>query len=228
MNQFKEEVLKELQDVKLTEARKQVIAEKARSKNGRKTSSPWQYRVVLATFTIFVIGFSYLLSQNKDQHSGSHQAASLQQEADTWSILGLLEYDLVKGILICSVFQIIAFLIRRYLKKKKYGLPVCIQCGESWSYKQSHKLLWTNNAKPIECKHCGQKQYRTNKSMRLNGILQIPILHLILLTNVTFQNVWVGIGFYLISTISFYWTLAPFLFAFQEKDPMKEPQKPLW
>jgi len=225
MNRFKEDMLKELQEVKLTTEKKQAIAQKARHKSIRR-SSPWQYRVVLTTFTVFVISFVFLLSNKKDQQLGSQQATNIQQE--TWSILGLLENDFVKGILIFSIFQLLALFLRRYLKKKKYGLPVCIQCGESWSKKQAHMLFWKNNAKPITCKHCGKKQYRTNKSMQLNGLVQLPLIQLLFLVNFNFNNILVGIAFYVLSIPVYHFILSPYIFALQENDPMKEPQKPLW
>lgn len=222
MNQFKEEVLKELQDVKLTEARKQVIAEKARSKKKQKTSSPWQYRVVLATFTIFVISFSYLLSQNKDQPTGSHQAASLQQEADTWSIWTLLEYDLVRGILLFSFLVGIAFIVKRVLIKKGYGLPVCIECGETWTEKQARKMYRKNGQ--LECPHCGKKQYRTKKSMQMGGILTFPI-PLMVFMQLVFDNISIGTIFFLAAAFIYYRLLAPYVFDLQEHDPMNDP---LW
>jgi CXXC-20-CXXC protein len=222
MNQFKEEVLKELQDVKLTEARKQVIAEKARSKSERRKSSPWQYRVVLATFTIFVIGFSYLLSQNKDKHSGSHQAASLQQEAETWSIWTFLQYDLVRGILIFSFMVGIAFIVKRVLFKKGYGLPVCIECGETWSEKQARKMYRKNGQ--LECPYCGKKQYRTKKSMQMGGILAFPIPLMALMQHFI-DNFSIGIIFFLAGVFIYYRLLAPYVFDLQEDDPMNDP---LW
>ena len=227
MNQFKEEVLKELREVKLTAEKKQAIAQKARHKSIRR-SSPWQYRVVLTTFTIFVISFVFLLLNKKDQQIGGQQAANMEQESSTWSILSLLENDFVKGILIFSIYLIFACFIKKYLKKKKYGLPVCIQCGESWTKKQAHTLFWKNNAKPIVCKHCGKKQYRTNKSMQLNGLVQLPLFQILFITSFNFQNILIGITFYVLSIPLFYFILIPYIFALQENDPMKEPQKPLW
>lgn len=157
MNQFKEDVLKELQDVKLSQQRKQVIAEKARRKVQRKAGGQWTYRFVLATFTIFVIGFSYILTQQKEQRTSSHQAASLQ--SDTWHWWSLFDSDYVRGFILLSIFIGATFIVKRYLVKKGFGLPVCIECGESWSEKDARKLYRKNSE--IVCPHCGQKQYRT-------------------------------------------------------------------
>lgn len=220
MNQFKEDVLNELRDVKLTDEKKQAIAQKARSKNKQRRSSPWQYRVVLATFTLFVIGFSYLLSHN--ENSGSHQAASLQQKSDTWSIWTFLQYDLVKGILLFSFLVGIALIIKRVLIKKGYGLPVCIECGETWSEKQARKMYRKNGQ--IECPYCGKKQYRTKKSMQVGGILTFPIPFFVFMQFV-FDNITIGIIFFIVGVLIYYRLLAPYVFDLQEDDPINDP---LW
>ncbi|PJO42345.1 TIGR04104 family putative zinc finger protein [Lysinibacillus xylanilyticus] len=220
MNQFKEEVLKELRDVSLSDEKKLMIAQKARSKTKQRRSSPWQYRVVLATFTIFVIGFSYLLSHNKN--SGSHQAASLQQESDTWSIWTFLQYDLVKGILLFSFLVGIALIIKRVLIKKGYGLPACIECGETWSEKQARKMYRKNGQ--IECPYCGKKQYRTKKSMQVGGILTFPIPFFVFMQFV-FDNITIGIIFFIVGVLIYYRLLAPYVFDLQENDPINDP---LW
>ncbi|MFE3573552.1 TIGR04104 family putative zinc finger protein [Lysinibacillus sp. NPDC059133] len=220
MNQFKEDVLKELRDVKLTDEKKQAIAQKARSKTKQRRSSPWQYRVVLATFTLFVIGFSYLLSHNKS--SGSHQAASLQQEADTWSLWTILQYDLVKGILLFSFMVGLAFFIKWVLIKKGYGLPVCIECGETWSEKQARKMYRKNGQ--LECPYCGKKQYRSKKSMQMGGILTFPI-PLMVFMHLIFDNISIGTIFFMAGVLIYYRLLAPYVFDLQEDDPINDP---LW
>lgn len=220
MNQFKEDVLNELRDVKLTDEKKLMIAQKARSKTKQRRSSPWQYRVVLATFTLFVIGFSYLLSHNKN--SGSHQAASLQQETDTWSLWTFLQYDLVRGILLFSFFVGIAFIIKRVLIKKGYGLPVCIECGETWSEKHARKMYRKNGQ--LECPYCGKKQYRTKKSMQMGGILAFPF-PFISLMHFIFNNITIGIIFLVVAVLIYYRLLAPYVFDLQEDDPINDP---LW
>jgi len=220
MNQFKEEVLKELRDVSLTDEKKLMIAQKARSKTKQRRSSPWQYRVVLATFTLFVIGFSYLLSHNKN--SGSHQAASLQQKSDTWSIWTFLQYDLVRGILIFSFMVGIAFIVKRVLFKKGYGLPVCIECGETWSENQARKMYRKNGQ--LECPYCGKKQYRTKKSMKMGGILAFPIPLMALMQHFI-DNFSIGFIFFFAGVFIYYRQLAPYVFDLQEDDPTNDP---LW
>ncbi|MFF2177821.1 TIGR04104 family putative zinc finger protein [Lysinibacillus sp. NPDC058147] len=220
MNQFKEDVLNELRDVKLTDEKKQAIAQKARSKNKQRKSSPWQYRVVLATFTIFVIGFSYLLSHNKN--SGSHQAASIQQEANTWSVWTFLQNDFVKGILLFSFFVGITFIIKRVLIKKGYGLPVCIECGETWSEKQARKMYRKNGQ--LECPYCEEKQYRTKKSMQMGGIIAFPVPFMSFMHYI-FNNFTIGIIFFIVAILIYYRQLAPYVYNLQKDDPTNDP---LW
>ncbi|MEA0555336.1 TIGR04104 family putative zinc finger protein [Lysinibacillus irui] len=220
MNRFKENLVKELQDVKLSKNRKQIIAGQAQRKVQRKAGGQWTYRIVLATFTIFVIGFSYLLTQQKEQHTTGHQAARLQEDTSSW--WSLFESDYVRGILLLGIFIGSTYIVKRFLVKKGYGLPVCIECGESWSEKEARKLYRKNSE--IVCPHCGQKQYRTKKSIQIGGVLTMPIPLFIMLQHV-FHHYFIGIIFFLVGMLIFYHQLVPYVYKLQEKDPMNEP---LW
>lgn len=222
MNQFKEDVLRELQDVKLTDEKKHVIAQKARRKSKPKRNGQWQYRIVLATFTLCVIATSYLFSQGGENQIGGHQGATLQQETDTSSIWIFFENDLVRGFLLVSLYFSVTMIVKRVLINKRYGLPVCIECRETWSHKQARKFHWKNGE--IECPHCGKKQYRTEKSVQLGALLNIPIPLLVFISSF-FDNLVIGIVFYFVSIFIFYYQLVPYLFDLQEDDPMNEP---LW
>ncbi|MFJ7732614.1 TIGR04104 family putative zinc finger protein [Lysinibacillus sp. NPDC097231] len=222
MNQFKEDVLRELQEVKLTDEKKQAIAQKARRKSTRRGSSPWQYRAVLTTFIIIVISFSFLLLQNKNQPlKTQHQTAS-QPEVDTSVMWVVLENDWFRGILLISLFMIVAIFTKLRLKKKRFGLPTCIQCGEKWALKQAHKFYWKNGE--IECPNCGKKQYRSKKSMQLAGMVNMH-LPLIIFTHYFFDNLFIGIGCYLVGAIFLIYQITPYLFELQEDDPTNTP---LW
>ncbi|MFJ7920879.1 TIGR04104 family putative zinc finger protein [Lysinibacillus fusiformis] len=220
MNQFKEELLKELQDVKFSEKRKQLIAEKARRKEKHKVGNQWTYRAVLATFTVLVISFSYLISEQKEQRITGHQAATIQ--SDAWSWWTIFNSDYVRGILLLGFFIGAAFIVKRVLLKKGYGLPICIECGESWSEKEARKLYRKNGE--IVCPHCGQKQYRTKKSMQLGGMLSMPIPLFIMLQHV-FHNYFIGFIFFLVGVLIFLYQVVPYVFKLQDKDSMNEP---LW
>ena len=220
MNQFKEDLLKELQDVKLSQQRKQLIADKARRQGQRKTGGEWTYRLVLATFTVFVIGFSYILTQQKEQSTTGQQAASTS--SDTWHCWSLFDSDYVRGMLLLGIFIGATFIVKRLLVKKGYGLPVCIECGESWSEKDARKLYRKNGE--IVCPHCGQKQYRTKKSIQISGVMTMPVPLLIMLQHV-FQHFVIGLIFFLVGMFFYHHQIAPYVFKLQEKDPMNEP---LW
>ncbi|MFJ7953879.1 TIGR04104 family putative zinc finger protein [Lysinibacillus sp. NPDC096418] len=222
MNRFKEDILQELQDVRLTDEKKHAIAQKARRKGMPRRSDQWQYRIVLATFTLCAIAFSYLFSQDEENKTGVHQGAMVQQKTDASSFWTFLESDLVSGLLLVGITACLTLIIKYTLKKKNYGLPVCIECGETWSHKQAHKFHWKNGE--IECPHCGKKQYRTKKSVQLGALLNIPI-SLMVFMHFLFDNFFIGFIFYFLSIIIFYHQLVPYLFDLQEDDPMNEP---LW
>jgi CXXC-20-CXXC protein len=222
MNQFKENVLHELQHVKLSEEKKQRIAQKARAKSKHRSSSQLQYRIVLATFTLLAIGFSVLVSQKTEPRTRPLQGAALQQETERWSLWTLLELDWVKGLLLISIFVSIALIIKRILHKKGYGLPVCIECGEIWTAKQVRKLYWKNGQ--MECPHCRKKQYRTKQSVQLSAILNLPIPFIVFLNQV-FDHFFIGILFFIASSVIYHYLLLPDIVKLQEEDPTNEP---LW
>lgn len=222
MNRFKENVLHELQHVKLSEEKKLRIAQKARAKSKSKSSGQHQYRIVLATFTLLAIGFSALMTQKSEQQTTPMQGAAIQQESERWTIWSVLEHDWVKGLLLICISVSIALIIKRILHKKGYGLPVCIACGENWSAKQVRKLYWKNGQ--IECPHCSKKQYRTKKSVQLSGLLNIPIPFIVFLGQV-FDQFFIGILFFIASSVIFHYLLLPDIVKLQEDDPSNEP---LW
>ncbi|MFJ7736211.1 TIGR04104 family putative zinc finger protein [Lysinibacillus sp. NPDC097287] len=222
MTRFKEDVLRELQDIKLTDQKKREMAQKARMQSKVRRSGQWQYRIVLATFTICAIGFSYLFSRDEENKTGGNQGATVQQETDTSSFFAFIDHDVMKGLLILSFFICATSIVKHKLKKRGYGLPKCIECGGEWSHKQARKFFWEN--RKIECSHCGKKQYRTKKSVQLGLLLNIPISMMAIMGNF-FDNFLVGITFYLVSLFIYYHQLVPYLFDLQEKDPTNDP---LW
>lgn len=222
MNRFKEGVLRELRDIKLTDQKKREMAKKARLQSKVRRSGQWQYRIVLATFALCVIAFSYLFSQDEGNKSGGLQGAVFQHEKNTSNFWTFLEYDLVRGLLLLSFFICATLIVKHILKKRGYGLPICIECGGNWSQKQARKFFWEN--REIECSHCGKKQYRTKKSVQLGLLLNIPISLIAIMSNF-FDNFLVGITYYLVSVMIYYHQLVPYLFDLQEEDPTNDP---LW
>ena len=222
MNQFKENVLQELQHVKLTDEKKQRIAQKVRNRS-KQRSSQRTYRIVLTTFTLLAIGFSVLIAFNSEQRTATMQGAALQQNTVQWSFWSYLANDWVKGILLVSFFVMLAWIMKRILHKKGFGLPVCIACGETWSAKQARKLFWKGGQQMV-CPHCSKKLYRTQKSAQLAGMLNMPIPFMVIGLQ-AFDQFLIGLLFYAISSIIFIYLLIPDIVKLQENDPSNEP---LW
>ena len=72
MNQFKNDLKRELRTVSLSSETKQRMVERVKKTARRpKKHVDWQYRFVLATFTVFALGFSYLLWQQETPTNGT-------------------------------------------------------------------------------------------------------------------------------------------------------------
>ncbi|WP_409369256.1 TIGR04104 family putative zinc finger protein [Lysinibacillus sp. 38-6] len=224
MNQFKENVLHELQHVKLTDEKKQRIAQKVRNRRKHRSTSQRTYRIVLATFTLLAVGLSALIARNSQQRTATMQGAAVQHDTGQWSFWSYLANDWVKGMLLLSFFVIIAMIIKRILRKKGYGLPVCTACGEIWSAKQARKLYWKNYGQQNACPHCNKKLYRTQKSAQLAGMLNMPIPFMVIVLQ-AFDQFLIGLVFYMLSSVIFIYLLIPHIVKLQENDPSKEP---LW
>ncbi|GIO28384.1 TIGR04104 family putative zinc finger protein [Ornithinibacillus bavariensis] len=48
-------------------------------------------------------------------------------------------------------------------------MPICQNCGEKWSWRQTMKTLFK-----LKCPHCSTKQYESTSSRLRSGILTIP------------------------------------------------------
>lgn len=221
MNQFKEDLNRELQSVSLSNEKKQLITTKAKAKlHSQKKRINWQYRFVLATFTIFAIGFSYLLWQQEDPASKSQGAAPIEPVTTTnWLILN---NDFLKAILFISFFIILRILIKRSLQKSGKGLPVCVECGEEWSYREALKRSMKN--REMTCPYCNQKQYRTKKSLLKGGMLNILIPFTIIVPQL-FDNILLGIAVHLFCAAYVMFSLSPYYLELQKKDSINDP---LW
>ena len=221
MNQFKKDLNYELQSVSLSNEKMQQIATKARTKlHKQKRRINWQYRFVLATFTIFSLGFGYLLLQ-QGEITGRLQGVAPIKSAPTsnWSILN---HDFTKVILLISFFIILRVMIKRRLQRSGKGLPVCVECGEEWSFRYALKQSMKNVK--TTCPHCGLKQYRTKKSSQKGAMLTF-FMPFIAVVPLLFDNILLGFVVYLSCTAYLLFSLSPYLIELQEKDPSKEP---LW
>jgi CXXC-20-CXXC protein len=221
MNLFKEDLHRELQSVSLSKEKKQLITSKVNAKlHNKKRRINWQYRFVLATFTIFAFGFSYLLWQEGGFTSKSQGAAPVEPVATTnWQVL---DNDLLKAILFISFFLILRTSIKKRLQKGGKGLPVCVKCSEEWSYRQALKQSMKN--REMTCPHCGQKQYRTKKSVLKGGLLNLFIPFTVLVPHL-FDHFLLGIVVYVCCSTYFMISLSPYYINLQEEDSFNDP---LW
>lgn len=221
MNQFKQDLQRELQTVSLSTEKKQLIATKAKAKlHNQKRRINWQYRFVLSTFTILAFSFSYLLWQQEDSTNKSLGATPIEPIATAnWS---LLTNDFSKSVLFISFFIGLRALIKWRLGKSGKVLPVCVECGEEWTYRQALKDSMKNSE--ITCPHCRQKQYRTKKSVRKSGMLNLFIPFVIIIPRL-FDHFLLGFVVYLACALFLIVSLSPYFLEFQEEDHFNEP---LW
>ena len=143
MNQFKKGLNRELQTMSLSEDKRQLIAKKATVKIQRqKKHTHWQYRFVLTAFTLLLLSFGYLLWQQEGTVENLQGAAPIEPITTMgWS---LFNHDIVKIILWISLFIALRFIIKRRLEKRAKGLPICLGCGEEWSFRDASKQSWKN------------------------------------------------------------------------------------
>lgn len=218
MNQFKKDLTQGLQSMSLSEEKKQLIAIKAQAKNhGHKRLVNWQYRFVLATFTIFALGFGYLLWK-QDESTGRLQGAESIEPAPTinWSILN---HDFSKTILLISFFIILRTVIKRRRQKSGKDLPVCIECNEEWTFREALKQSMKNNN--ITCPYCGHKQYRTKKSALKASLLNISIPFITIVPQL-FNHFLLGIVVYLSCVAYLILSLNSYFVELQENDSINE------
>ena len=218
MNQFKKDLNDELQSISLSDEKKKFIAKKAIAKKHRqKKHIHWQYRFVLTAFTLLLLSFGYLLWQQGGTVEKSQGA--VQVEPATTINWAFLTHDLVKIILLISLFMTLRFIIKRRLDKRGKGLPVCLECREEWSFREASKQSWKNGR--VTCPNCAHKQYRTKKSSRKMSLLNIPLLFMFSVYQLFDLN-WLGIVVYLFCAAYLIFSLNPYFMELQEKDPSNE------
>lgn len=64
-------------------------------------------------------------------------------------------------------------------------MPTCENCHSKWGWKQTVKKTFTLNP-GMTCPYCGEKQYQTQKSKKVNAYLT-PIVLIPLLLNIFFD-----------------------------------------
>jgi CXXC-20-CXXC protein len=222
MNQFKKELNLELQSISLSKERKQLIATKAKAKlHNHKKRVNWQYRFVLAAFTMLALGFSYLLWQEGEPAGKSRGAAPIEVATSTdWS--SLVDTDFFKVLFLIALFIFLRIMLKIRLQKGGKGLPVCVECSEEWSYKKALKQSMKN--REMTCPYCGKEQYRTKKSSMRAGMLGLFIPFTII-TPQLFDHILLGLVVSICCTAFIMISLSPYLIDLQEEDPFNDP---LW
>lgn len=218
MNQFKRDLNYELRTVALSQEKKQLIATNAKAKKyNQKKRIHWQYRFVLTAFTLLSLGFGYLLWQ-QGKLAGRLQGAAPIEPGTTmnWSILN---HDISKVILLIGFFVLLRTVIKKRLQKNSKGLPVCVECGEEWTFREALKQCMKNSN--ITCPYCGHKQYRTKKSALKANLLNIPIPISIIIIQL-FDNSLLGVAVCLSCAAYLVLSLNPYFVELQEKDSINE------
>lgn len=219
MNEFKRDLQDELQSLSLSDKKKQLIVEKIKSSEMRsKRGSSWSYRLVLATFTFFMVGFGYLLLQQKDVVKETTSAAD--PTVDLSNIGRWLTSDWSKGSILIGIFIGIRIIVKKFLHRKGKGLPACIECGEEWSYREALKISMKNAV--VTCPNCKKKQYKTRKSTTKASMLNfLPPLGI--LVGQLFSYTLLGFLIHAVGSIWLIIALTPFLIELQEEDPIIKP-----
>lgn len=148
------------------------------------------------------------------------EAVTAAEPESSTSFIHFLASDWGKSILFIGIFLLIRFFAKRFLLKKGKNLPVCIKCGEEWSYKDALKMSMKNEA--VHCPHCGIKQYKTRKSSMKASMLTFLVPFGILTAQI-FNHIFLGYSIHVIGTIWLILTLTPSLITFQEDNPMIKP-----
>ena len=214
MNQIKKDLEKELRTVTLSDEKKRHIL----GKMNRKKRGDWSYRLVLATFTIFMVGFGFLLLQSANDLD--EVTGTTKPEERISAVNRAFDSDWWKVILLIGLFIIIRVIVKRSLDKKGKGLPVCIKCGEEWSYREALKMSMKNEA--VTCPYCGKKQYKTRKSTGKISTLNF-LIPLGILVAQFFNHILLGYFIHSAGAIWLMLVLTPYLMEFQEDDPIVKP-----
>lgn len=218
MNQFKKDLDYELQSITLSEEKKRLIVKKATAKSyHQKRQIHWQYRFVFTAFTLLLLSFGYLLWQQEGIVDKSQGAAPAEPATTiSWA---LVNHDFVKVILLISLFVTLRLIVKRRLDKKGKGLPVCLECGEEWSFREASKQSWKNGE--VTCPYCAHKQYRTKKSASKGNLLMMSIPFMAIVPQL-FDHFFLGMVVHLACAAYFMFNLNPYFMELQETDPINE------
>lgn len=217
MNQFKKDLQHELQGLSLSDEKRQQIAMKAKAKNRKQDRRVhWQYRIVLTAFTFLILGFGYSLLKRGGFDGNSQGAAPIEPIAASESVWSP---DFLRAILIIGFFVILRIIIKRRLLKSIGGLPICLECGEQWTFWKALKQSWKNDE--VTCPHCAHTQHRVKRSTSQGRwlIMSVPFASLI---SGEFTHHLFSLTIYFMSVAYFIISLNPYFIELQENDPGDE------
>ncbi|WP_153722727.1 TIGR04104 family putative zinc finger protein [Sporosarcina cascadiensis] len=219
MDGMKDKLHAELQDMKLSDQRKKQML-RAVKESGRKKVKPWKwrYRTVLVSFVLLALSFTYI---SLDSPQGNQQGvnSAVPAEETAFSMTARLQSDLLKIVILLLLSLAAYTVLRRNIRKKNRTFPVCSNCGEQWTRKQS--FMFTNRK---TCPYCGKTQYQSMKSTRQMLKLNMFIPFFLVMSQI-FHGAFYGILIAILPIAVIYIPISPYYVELQSENPDKEP---LW
>ncbi|WP_301109368.1 TIGR04104 family putative zinc finger protein [Sporosarcina sp.] len=219
MSGMKDRLYSELSTVKISKERKQQMLHAIKKPEQKSLKSgKWQYRTVLVSFVILALSFTYISFVSTGTGNLAVNSADVSGES-TFSIMTLLQSEFVKLASMLALFMIVYLILMRNIRKEKRTFPVCTNCGEEWTRKQSFFGSIKNRR---TCYYCGATQYLTRKTNKNMLWFQFSFTFILIIAQI-FSGSFVGIVVYLILFIILYILVAPYYMVLQSENPDKEP-----
>lgn len=219
MDGMKDKLHAELRDVKLSDQRKKRMLHAVKEAGRKKVKSgKWQYRTVLVSFVLLALSFTYI-SLFSPQGNQQGVNSSVPAEETAFSLTVWLQSDLMNTGILLLLSLAAYMLLRRNIRKKSRTLPICSNCGEQWTRKQSFMLI---NRKT--CPYCGKTQYQSIKSTRQMLKLNMLIPFFLVMSQIL-HGVFYGILVAILSLVVIYIPISPYYVELQSENPDNEP---LW
>lgn len=217
MNPIKKDLTERLQSIKLSEEKKRDMIKRVHE-GKRQQKGQWTYRLVLTMASMIGLSLAYLFVMEDGRLSPIRQqtAASPLQEAS------LLSTDLSKSIAILLIFLMVLLVSEVIIRKTNRRLPICLDCGEEWTFRQSLKR--SSKRDQIICPACGDIQVRTEKSLLWLDLLNFMIPAGVLVA-LTFANPFIGYIVYAACTLLLMQRIGPYLIMLhngQRNDKLKK------
>lgn len=216
---MKNKLNSELHTVKLSKERKQQMLQ-AIKKSERKSmkSGKWQYRTVLVSFVILALSFTYISFVSTNSRNFAVNSAETSKES-AFSVMALLQFNSVKLAIMFALFTFVYLLIMRNVQIEKRSFPVCSNCGEQWTRKQS--FFGSVKNKRI-CYYCSTTQYLTRKTNKRMLLFQFAFTFILIIAQI-FSGSFIIILVYLVLIMILYILVAPYYIELQSEDPVNEP-----